>query len=187
MRALVVYESMYGNTAGVAEAIAASLAASGLEAEAIPVSKVDPLAAAEVDLLVVGGPTHIHGLSSSRSRQTAVDDVKNTFAEPTLEPGLRTWLEELAPGGGKPAAAFDTRIDKPLFLTGSAAKGIGRRLKGRGFRLVADPECFLVSTQNRLLDRELEHAASWGRELAERAATASDSLPRTNRQLASPG
>jgi hypothetical protein len=108
-------------------------------------------------------------MSSSRTRKTAADDEKNTFAEPTLEPGLRDWVKELPPGRSRPAAAFDTRIDKPVILTGSAAKGIGRRLKGRGFRLVAQPECFLVSTQNRLLDGEVERATTWGREVAERA------------------
>jgi flavodoxin-like protein len=170
MKALVVYESMYGNTAAVGDAIAASLRARGLDVEAGPVSRIDPQEAAEVDVLVVGGPTHVHGMSSSRTRKTAADDDKNTFAEPTLEPGLRDWVRQLPPGRSRLAAAFDTRIDKPVILTGSAAKGIGRRLKGRGFRLVAQPECFLVSTENRLLDGEVERAKTWGREVAQRAS-----------------
>jgi flavodoxin len=170
MKALVVYESMYGNTAAVGDAIAASLRAHGAEVEAGLVSKMDPTDTADVELLVVGGPTHVHGMSSSRSRKTAADDVENTFPDPTVAPGLREWLKQLPEGTGRLAAAFDTRIDKPIILTGSAAKGIGRRLMGRGFRLVLEPECFLVSTQNELLDGELQHATSWGAELAERAA-----------------
>jgi hypothetical protein len=169
MKALVVYESMYGNTAAIGDAVAASLRARGLEVEAGLVSKIDPEEAAEVDLLVVGGPTHLHGMSSASSRKSAASDEKNTFPEPTVEPGLREWVKRLPPGTGRLAAAFDTRIDKPVILTGSAAKGIGRRLQGRGFELVAEPECFLVSTQNRLLDGEVEHAMTWGREVAERA------------------
>ena len=172
MRVLVVYESLYSNTAVVGGAIAASLGAGGLEVEAGLVSKIDPEHAAAVDLIVVGGPTHVHGMSSSSTRKTAVGDEKNTFPEPTLEPGLRSWMKQLPPGGGRLAAAFDTRIDKSILFTGSAAKGIGRRLTGRGFRLIADPECFLVSTQNRLLEGEVEHATIWGQELAERAAAA---------------
>ena len=166
MKALVVYESMYGNTATVGEAIAASLRAQGLEVEAGLVSKIDPAETAEVDLLVVGGPTHVHGVSTAATRKSAASDEKNSFPEPTIEPGLRGWVKRLPSGKGRLAAAFDTRIDKPIILTGSAAKGIGRRLKGRGFRLVADPQCFLVSTQNRLIDGEVEHATTWGTEIA---------------------
>jgi hypothetical protein len=171
MKALVVYESMYGNTAAVGEAIADSLRARGLEVEAALVSKIDPADTAEFELLVVGGPTHVHGMTSSRSRSTAASDEKNTFPEPTIEPGLRTWVEQLPPAAGRRlAVAFDTRLDKPVLLTGSAAKGIGRRLKRRGFRLVSEPESFLVSTANRLLEGEVEHAADWGRKVAERAS-----------------
>jgi len=178
MKALVVYESMYGNTAAVAEAIASSLRARGLEVDLCPVSETDPEATAEVDLLVVGGPTHVHGMSSSKSRQTAVSDEKNTFAAPTLEPGLRAWLKELPSGAGRLATAFDTRIDKPVILTGSAAKGIARRLRARRFRLVGQPESFLVSTQNELLGGELDHAVTWGADVAERAAAESVALTR---------
>jgi hypothetical protein len=178
MKALVVYESMYGNTAAVGEAIAASLQAGGLDAEVGPVTTIDPTRAAEVDLLVVGGPTHIHGLSSAKSRQTAASDEKNAFAEPTLAPGLRTWLKELAPGVGRHAVAFDTRLDKPVVFTGSAAKGIARRLKGCGFSLVAEPQSFLVSTENSLLDDELGHAAAWGSKVAEQGSARTDSLAR---------
>lgn len=170
MRALVVYESMYGNTAAIGESIAASLRTQGLEVQAGPVSRIGPEAAGEVDLLVVGGPTHVHGMSSAKSRQTAVEDKENTYAEPTLTPGLRDWIKDLAPGSGRLAAAFDTRIDKSILLTGSAAKGIAKRLERQGFRLVLRPECFLVSTSNRLLDTETDRAAMWGIDVAEAAS-----------------
>lgn len=170
MKALTVYESMFGNTAAVGEAIAASLRDRGIEVASGPVSKIGPDAAAEVDLLVVGGPTHVHGMSSTKSRQAAVEDPKNAYAEPTLAPGLREWIKDLAPGDGRLAAAFDTRIDKPIVFTGSAAKGIGKRLERRGFRLVLKPECFLVSTENALLEGETHHATIWGMELAEAAS-----------------
>lgn len=172
MRALVVYESMYGNTAAIGEAIATSLRAHGHEVDAGPISRIGPADAAEVDLLVVGGPTHAHGLSRAGTRETAASDKDNTFAEPTVAPGLREWMDDLPAGTERLAAAFDTRIDKPIFLTGSAAKGIARRLERHGHRLLAEPECFLVSTKNRLLEGEVDHATSWGAELAGRAETA---------------
>ena len=56
MTALVVYESMYGNTAAVGEAIAASLRANGLEVRSGPLTAIGPAEAAETNPLVVGGP-----------------------------------------------------------------------------------------------------------------------------------
>ena len=170
MKALVVYKSMYGNTAAMGEAIAASLHARGLDVEAVPSRRSTRRRPPRSTSSIVGGPTHVHGMTTSATRKTAVSDEKNTFSEPTIEPGLRDWLKRLPSGEGRLAAAFDTRIDKPLILTGSAAKGIGRRLKGRGFRLVSSPECFLVSTQNFLVEGETEHADTWGAELADRTS-----------------
>jgi hypothetical protein len=175
MKALVVYESMFGNTAVIGRSIAASLRAQGLEVVEGLVSKVEPEATADADLLVVGGPTHAHGMSSSATRKAATEDKTNAFAEATVAPGLRGWVKRLPSGTGRLAAAFDTRIDKSVILTGSAAKGIGRRLEGRGFRLVVEPECFLVSTQNALIDGETEHATAWGAIVAEQAAAGASS------------
>jgi hypothetical protein len=174
MRALVVYESMYGNTAAIGEGIAASLLARGFDVSAGPVSRIDPSATAGVDLLVVGGPTHAHGMSRAATRRTGATDRKNTYPEPTVEPGLREWLALLPSGAGRFAAAFDTRFDKPVFLTGSAAKGIARRLRDRGFGLAADPESFFVTGENRLEDPEPAHATAWGAALAARVATPRD-------------
>ncbi len=169
MRALVVYESMYGNTAAIAEAIAASLRMRGMTVDAQPVSKVSAAEVAEVDLLLVGGPTHIHGMSRSATRKTAAEDTANTFAGMTIDPGLRELLGELGVGHGRLAAAFDTRIDKPMFFTGSAARGIARRLNRLGFRLVVPPESFLVAPTNHLLSGETKRATAWGAALERRA------------------
>ena len=65
------------------------------------------------------------------------------------------------------AAAFDTRAHKPALLVGSAAKGIARRLRERGYVLAAEPESFFVEgTPGPLEEGELERAAEWGRKLA---------------------
>jgi hypothetical protein len=56
-------------------------------------------------------------------------------------------------------------LHKPILLTGSAAKGIAKRLERHGYRLLAGPECFLVSTSNRLLEGEIDHATTWGADL----------------------
>ena len=70
MNALVVYESLYGNTARIAEAIGSGLAGAGLvvTVAGLGSGSVDGTAIEEADLLVVGGPTHAHVLSSASSR-----------------------------------------------------------------------------------------------------------------------
>lgn len=119
----------------------------------------DPIDLDETDLLVVGAPTHVHGLPSRRSRQAALDQG-GKGADP--KQGVRDWLEEIPHSNGCLAAAFDTRFEKPALLTGSAAKGIAKRLRQHGFRPAAPPESFYVlGTEGPLKDGELERAAAW--------------------------
>ena len=60
-------------------------------------------------------------------------------------------------------ATFDTRADGRPALTGSAARGIAKRLRKRGFELVVEPESFLVEdADGPLADGELERARDWG-------------------------
>jgi hypothetical protein len=153
MKAIVVCESSFGNTHAIAETIARALDADILSVDD-PIPDLD-----EIDLLVVGAPTHVHGLPSERSRRAAVDQG-GTGTRP--ERGVRDWLVELPRADGTRAAAFDTRFDKPALFTGSAAKGIARRLRAYGFELVAEPESFFVhGTVGPLENGELDRAAVW--------------------------
>jgi hypothetical protein len=118
---LVVFESMYGNTRAIAEAIAEGLGSGAVQA-------VHEAGTPEegITLLMVGGPTHMHGLSSSMSGGMAADAAKEdaaTNVEPgaTQEPGLRRWLRDLPSRPGALAAMFDTRLDRSPHVAGSAA------------------------------------------------------------------
>lgn len=171
MRALVVYESMYGNTRLIAEAIARGLG----PAEDVAVVPVDEAAEQPLDfwdLVVVGGPTHVHGMSRKATRQSAVDAAHKPDSDLHLEPatpgeGLREWLDALPDVTGK-AAAFDTRIDGPALLTGSASKSISKKLQHHGFEVLSEPQSFLVSKESRLLPGEEQRAQEWGHALAAR-------------------
>jgi hypothetical protein len=174
MRALIVYESMYGNTHVVASRIAEGLR-SQLEAEVLPVDRATAEKVEAADLLVVGGPTHVHSLSSDRSRKAAREGTAKPGSDLILDPdaegeGLRDWFHDLPPVHNRGAVAFDTRIDAPAVFTGRASTGIGRRLTHLGYDLVADPVSFLVDKQSHLLPGEAERATQWAKELAESLA-----------------
>src|SRR5215472_15079647 len=130
MRVLVVYESMYGNTRRIAEAIGSGL---GTNFDVVPVREATPDRVATADLLVVGGPTHVRGMSRPSTRKAARDAAGKPASTLTLEPGtdglgLRDWFASLGTLACR-AAAFDTRIDVPAIVGGRAAPRIGRLLR----------------------------------------------------------
>lgn len=177
MRAVVVYESMFGNTHTVANCIADGLRwRHDCQVVAVGDSPDDLVHVG--DLVVVGGPTHIHGLSSATSRSSAAEmAIKDDALD--LDPdaggqGLRDWLSVLPNGCRRASAAFDTRADGSPAFTGRASKGIGRRLHRHGYRLLIEPESFLVDKHNHLLDGEERRAEEWGQELA--AALVTDAV-----------
>ncbi len=82
-----------------------------------------------------------------------------------MTPPLRAFLERLGRIDGMRAAAFDTRLDWPLWLSGSAAKQIAAGLVQAGATVVAAPESFIVTREPKLRDGELERAAAWAESL----------------------
>jgi flavorubredoxin len=141
MRALVVYESMYGNTQVIADNIADGLRGD-YEVTLVPVAEATAELVAGADLLVAGAPTHMHGLPSASSRRMAAL-----------------------------AAAFDTRLNGVPVFTGRASRPIARLLKRHGRRLVAVSESFMVGSQNTLLDGETARARRWGMTLGAASKT----------------
>ena len=154
MRAIVVYESVYGNTRAIAEAIADGLGAPAITTEEAPAD------AGGADLLVVGGPTHVHGVASARTLQAGAGESE------LHGPALREWLDALARAFGAPAAAFDTRLDKAQWLTGAASRGLAKRLGRHGFNVVSTASFLVSDGEGPLVEGELERARQWGAELA---------------------
>jgi hypothetical protein len=169
MRAVVVYESMYGNTHQIASAIGAGLG-TAFEVSVVPVSEASSAVLADADLIVVGGPTHMHAMSRAATRKWAVQAANKSVGglevEPgALGPGLREWFGSLARYPVR-AAAFDTRLHGPAAMTGRASRGVARLLRAHGFDVVAEPESFLVTKQDRLEPDEATRAREWGTKLA---------------------
>jgi flavodoxin len=157
MKAMVVYDSAYGNTKAIAEAIAGALGPPD-DVQLHQVGEVTPEQLAGLDLLVVGSPTQKFTATAAITR----------FLKSIPAGALR----------GVKVAAFDTRfpqakIDEIRILAffvsifGYAAKPIAKRLRDKGGELGAPPEGFYVSdTEGPLLEGELERAAAWGQSIA---------------------
>jgi hypothetical protein len=168
MKVVVVYESMFGNTRTIGEAIAEGLSGAG-EVMAGTVDELAPEDAADAALIVAGGPTQNRGMAKPDARAALTrrgSSTKNGTVLPGRE-SLRRWLTRL-PTGRATAAAFDTRFDKPAWIVGSAAKEIGRQLGGKGYEVVDSQSFFVRKTGGPLAEGERERAVAWGRELAAR-------------------
>jgi hypothetical protein len=169
MRAVVVYESMYGNTHEIATAIGAGLGVA-FDVEVVPVAGAEPDLIASADLLVVGGPTHGHSMSRDTTRHQAVEDAAkpghDLEVDPDAEgPGLRDWIPTV-PATATRFAAYDTRVDWPAALSGRASKVISRKLRHQGLAEVVSPESFLVTKESELLDGETDRARAWAEGIA---------------------
>ncbi len=175
MQVVIVYESLFGNTHEVAEAIRDGVAAARPEASVacVRATEADRELALGADLLIVGGPTHVHGLSTLASRKMGLKAEQRVPAgvpghgpEPGAGgPGLREWFRGLpkAPAGSR-GAAYDTRGE--VRHAGGAAYGIARRLRRHGYQLVAEPTGFIVAdVEGPLRDGEQDRARAWGASL----------------------
>jgi hypothetical protein len=169
---------MFGNTHAIADAIGAGLSET-LEVTVAQACQDSLNQAGRADLIVVGGPTHVHGMSRPSTRAGAAKQAADgssglALQHGALREGLREWLD--SPRADKVhgmAAAFDTRMAGPPAITGRASKPLGRALQRRGYDLVVRPESFLVTKANELCPGELGRARAWGSALAGKVSSAS--------------
>jgi hypothetical protein len=162
--ALVVYESMFGNTGQVAAAVARGLQLEEVDTGLVEVGSAPTVLSDGIDLLVVGAPTHAFSLSRPTTR---ADAVRQGAAERRARLGLREWLESLRFDPSAPdVVAFDTRVTKVRWIPKSAASSALRLAHKHGLRSSHRPMAFLVDDiQGPLVDGELERAVAWGRRL----------------------
>ena len=166
MSALVVYESMYGNTSSIARAIAEGIE-NTMPVTVVNVNHASASSLLAIDLLVVGAPTHVHGLSGLNSRAAAICSASDALPldVEAIGTGVREWLTGIETSA-RYFAAFDTRINMPRWITGAATPLISRLLRARGLEAITTPEGFLVTDETRLVSTEFARAKQWGRELA---------------------
>lgn len=161
MKAVVVYESIFGNTAAVARAVAEGL---GPDAQALTTDEASDAIVLDADVIVAGAPVIGFNLANDKTR-AGIGRAEADAPTPadTSHPSLRMWLAQL-PEGHASTAAFETRIWwSPRGATGTIEKGFRRA----GFRPIAKAEKFVVEGKyGPLRDGELDRAREWGHELA---------------------
>lgn len=142
---MIIYDSLYGNTEQIAQAIGQGIGADEVKVQKI--GEADIAAVAACDLLIIGSPTQ-------GGRQTAA---------------VKDFLDKIPPEvlKNKKAAAFDTRM-KAFWVKvfGWAVDRIAQALRERGADLVALAEGFFVkSTKGPLVDGEAKRAAVWAKKI----------------------
>ena len=153
MKTLIVYDSVFGNTEKIAQAIGNSLS-SKENVETLRVSEVRPEQLIGLELLIVGSPTRAFRPTK------AITDFLNKIPLNVLK--------------GVKVAAFDTRISTVdvnsrflnilVKLFGYAAKPIAYKLEKKGGSLIIPPDGFCVKdSKGPLKDGELERAADWAK------------------------
>jgi flavodoxin len=150
MNTVVVYDSQYGNTERIAQAIADTLRAFG-QAQAIRVDPAHPVSFQGVDLLILGSPTQ--GFRPTLAMQFLLGNVSSQALS------------------GLTVACFDTRFRGRLWKS-SAAPRMARQLRTMGVEPIIPPESFFVNAMKKegpLLAGEVERAATWARMLFTKA------------------
>jgi flavodoxin len=152
MKTFVIYDSLYGNTEKIAQAIAGAIGPAN-DVQLLRASEASPATLAAVDLLVVGAPTH--------------------GGRPS--PGMQAFLNQIPANALNRVGvtAFDTRVEGKgiglrilMSLLGFAAGRIASTLQRKGGKLASPPEGFTVEgKEGPLKSGELERAAEWAKSI----------------------
>ncbi|MGB7979197.1 MAG: hypothetical protein WCF36_00200 [Candidatus Nanopelagicales bacterium] len=167
MRALVIYESMFGDNQQVAEAVVEGLAARGVQAHATEVGSAPTGISTEVDLLVVGSPNHGWSMPRPGTRQDAATKTDASLVSQGI--GVREWLGTATLARGLRTAAYDTRGSHPKAVVAfdHASTQIEKALAKLGGIPAAPAQHFRVAGVTGPLEPgELDRARAWGDSLA---------------------
>ncbi|MDF2903041.1 MAG: flavodoxin/nitric oxide synthase [Bacillus sp. (in: firmicutes)] len=144
----IVYDSIFGNTKAIAERISQELRKNCEVIIGSIHNEIDPAQIIDKDLLIIGSPTHGH-------RPTHEMDIFLNKLRKSEFPLIHI-------------AIFDTRYFMPMWLSGSAAKRMTKRLNKLGFHSICKPESFFVSKwEGPLGPTELDHAEKWAIKIRE--------------------
>jgi len=156
LKALIIYDSKFGNTEKIARAIGEAVTPLG-EAKVVQVGEANPSQLSSIDFLMIGSPTHAGGATR------AIKEFLRKIPANALE-NVRV-------------ASFDTRFsakDKGigarivLEIFRYAAGRIATILEYKGGYLAMVPEGFIIeNSEGPLKKGELERAAIWTKGIPE--------------------
>lgn len=159
MKAVVVYESYWGNTRAIAQAVAEGL---GEGAVALHTDEATVAALEGAELIVAGAPLLGFSLPNDQIRKGLPAETSKGGPEPDMShPTLRSWIDALPKGNGR-SATFETRI---WWSPGSAAKSAGKLLAAKGFTSVGSERFLVTGRYGPLKDGEVDRARAWGASL----------------------
>jgi len=160
MHAVVVYESLWGNTADIARAIAEGI---GPEAHAMPTDQATAETLARADMIIAGAPLLGFNLPTEDILEAIRKNPGSPKSPDLAHPSMRAWLANM-PAGHAGCAAFETRI---WWSPGSSAKKILAALNAKGYQTAAKNAKFIVTGKyGPLRAGEIDRAHEWGRSLA---------------------
>jgi len=168
MKALLVYESMFGNTESVAREVAVGLG-TALRTDIHTAMSAPTVIPDDVVLLVVGAPVHALGPSPHGANDEAARQAHRAgLAARSLSVGVQDWLDALSPCG-IPAVSFDTRIGDRF--PAQALHPIRCRLLRLGFDVQAHESFYARTSMGPLAEGELLHARRWAERIADHVAS----------------
>jgi len=149
-KAIVIYDTRFGNTEKIAKSLSKGLKEEGVEVDCVKIDEVDVDKLPEYDFLAVGGPTHMASMS----------EPMKEFLEKLKTVDIR----------GKKGFCFDTRNHSRFnrFDLNSAAKRIEKKLKKMKVRMIEPRESAIVEGREGPLEEGArETFEKLGREIAE--------------------
>jgi len=170
MRAVVIYESMFGDNRQVARAIAAGLQEAGVIAEAVEVGVAPTDISTDIDLLVVGSPNHAWSMPRESTRQSALEQADGPLVSQGI--GIREWLGKATLPTGIMTVGYDTRGSHPKAVVAMdhASTSIEKALARRGGSRLVKAEHFRVADMKGPLEPgEEERAHAWGESMGQQA------------------
>ena len=145
MKALVIYDSLYGTTEKIAKAIGGAIKG---EVKVLPVAEANATELKSLDLLIIGSPTQ--GGNATKAMQAFMGNIPETALK------------------GVKMATFDTRYASGWAkIFGFAASRMAKYLKTRGITVVSSEAFVVTGSKGPLKDGELERAAAWAKAVSE--------------------
>ena len=159
MNTLIIIESYFGNTLQIAHAIADALPNAQIQS----FDEAPDVIPDDINLLLLGAPTHEAALPTPKSRQLAATRSANRI-QPPPQRGLAEWAKYATIPARTRTITFDTSAGRFATLFGCAAKAAAKQLRARGFQVERGPS-FTVTAGDVLVAGQQEQAAQWAASL----------------------